>query len=697
MPTAHRSFFSPARFNRLLARCSVALFASAMIVAPASAERNTSFSYTDLFELEYAAAPRITPDGDAVVYERRSMDIMTDRTRINLWQVNLDGSNHQPLFSGKANYRMARFSPDGSKMAYLASHEGDNQLYIKWLDSGRSARVTNLQRSPSAIVWSPDGKWLAFTMFTPEPAKPLFTDMPKAPKGAKWAGAEQYIDSTLYRSNNGGYAKSGFSQIYVVPAEGGTPRQLTFEQSPIGGPLAWTADSSALILSADRHEDWELRPLESDLYRLDVASAELTQLTSKAGPESAPSLSPNGKWLAFLNVDDRKLGYQVSRLAIMSPDGKKQTLLTGNLDRSVNRYQWAADNSGLYVSYDDQGTRKLAFVSLKGDIKRLDVRLGGQSLGRPYTSGDFRVSDSGDIVFSQSDTKRPADLAVLTKRGKTRQLTHLNQDLLDHKPLAEVKIIKVKSSVDKRDIGAWVALPPNFDSSKKYPLILEIHGGPHAAYGPNFSAEVQLMAAAGYVVVWANPRGSSSYGEEFANLIHHNYPSDDYQDLMDVVDTVIAQGYIDSSQLFVTGGSGGGVLTAWIVGKTDRFAAAVVAKPVINWLSFALTADMYPYFSQYWMPGKPWEIADHLWQHSPLSLVGNVTTPTMLLTGEVDYRTPMSETEQYYQALRLQQVDSALVRIAEAHHGIAAKPSNLIRKIGNILAWFEKYQSKPAE
>jgi dipeptidyl aminopeptidase/acylaminoacyl peptidase len=302
------------------------------------------------------------------------------------------------------------------------------------------------------------------------------------------------------------------------------------------------------------------------------------------------------------------------------------------------------------------------------------------------------VIDNDEIVITSANSERPADLA-LVKKGKMRSLTSLNDDLLNHKTSASVNEITVKSSVDGRDIQAWYALPPGFDMSKTYPLILEIHGGPHTAYGPNFSTEVQLMAAKGYVVVWANPRGSTSYGEDFANLIHHNYPSQDYNDLMDVVDDITAKSYIDKTNLFVTGGSGGGVLTAWIIGKTDRFKAAVVAKPVINWLSFALTADAYSYFTKYWMPGMPWEHVEHLWQHSPLSLVGNVNTPTMLLTGEQDVRTPMSETEQYYQALQLRKIESAMVRIPKASHGIAARPSNLIQKVGNIIAWFEKYRT----
>jgi dipeptidyl aminopeptidase/acylaminoacyl peptidase len=205
---------------------------------------------------------------------------------------------------------------------------------------------------------------------------------------------------------------------------------------------------------------------------------------------------------------------------------------------------------------------------------------------------------------------------------------------------------------------------------------------------------LQLFASAGYVGVYANPRGSTSYGKEFANYIHHNYPSQDYDDLISIVDGVIDQGYIDEDNLFVTGGSGGGVLTAWIVGNTDRFKAAVVAKPVINWTSFVLTADFSPFFVKYWFDKMPWEDPEAYWKRSPLSLVGKVNTPTMLLTGEEDFRTPMSETEQYYQALKLRGIDTAKIRIPGAAHGITRRPSNLIAKVSHILAWFDKYNSQ---
>jgi dipeptidyl aminopeptidase/acylaminoacyl peptidase len=238
-------------------------------------------------------------------------------------------------------------------------------------------------------------------------------------------------------------------------------------------------------------------------------------------------------------------------------------------------------------------------------------------------------------------------------------------------------------------------LPPNFDRTRKYPLILEIHGGPFAAYGPLFSTDDQLYAAAGYVVLYANPRGSTSYGAQFANLIHHDYPNHDYDDLISAVDAAIAQGNVDPDNLFVTGGSGGGVLTAWIVGKTNRFKAAATQKPVINWTSTTLTTDGYTYMSKYWFGSTPWEDPINYWKRSPLSLVGSVTTPTLVVVGEKDYRTPVSESEQYYQALQLRGIPTALVKVPGAsHEGIAARPSQSAAKASAILAWFERYRGK---
>ncbi len=287
-------------------------------------------------------------------------------------------------------------------------------------------------------------------------------------------------------------------------------------------------------------------------------------------------------------------------------------------------------------------------------------------------------------------------MAVGRAGQEVRRITRLNEELLGHRTLGAVEELWWESSHDGRRVQGWIVKPPGFDPARKYPLILEIHGGPFANYGDRFAAEIQLYAAAGYVVLYTNPRGSTSYGEEFGNLIHHAYPGHDYDDLMSGVDAVIAQGYVDEDALFVTGGSGGGVLTSWIVGNTGRFRAAVVQKPVINWFSWALTADMYPYGVKYWFPGYPWEHVEHYMARSPISRVGNVTTPTMLLTGEADHRTPIPESEQFYQALKLRGVPAALVRIPGASHGITARPSRLIAKVQHVLGWFERYRETPA-
>lgn len=655
----------------------------------------STLDYEDVFELEYVASPEFHPSKEMLVYERRSMDIMRDRTNVQLWTYDIKTKQNLPLLADGNSYYAPTFSEDGERLAYLSPQNGVPQIFVKWLSSNRSAKISSLMSSPSNLSWSPDGKFIAFSMFSPTESPTLFKAMPKKPEGAEWAGTANYIDTTQYRSDGAGFNKSGFQHIYVISAEGGTPRQITSGKFNHSGQITWSSDSKTLYFSANRDPNWELQPYESNIFKADISSGEINNVTALQGPESSPLVSPNGKYIVYKWVNDRKLSYQVNQIMLKRIDSDKPAeSLTPKLDRQINHVQWAKDGKGLYFDYLDNGETKLAYVSTSGKIKNLPAKLGSQAIGRPYTSGEFDVSAKGQIVYTLNDTQRPSDLALLTSNDKVQRLTAINEDALSHIRLAKVDTLEVSSSVDKRNIDAWIAYPPNFDNTQKYPLILEIHGGPHAAYSSTFSMEIQLMAAKGYVVVWSNPRGSSSYGEDFANLIHHNYPSEDYNDLMDVVDATIAKGFIDKKNLFITGGSGGGVLTAWSIGKTNRFTAAVVAKPVINWLSFALTADAYPFFTQYWMEDMPWNISDKLWKRSPLSLVGNVTTPTMLLTGEVDYRTPMSETEQYYQALRLRQIDAAMVRIPGASHGIASRPSHLIQKVGNIIAWFEKYKVK---
>ncbi|MFQ5640173.1 MAG: prolyl oligopeptidase family serine peptidase [bacterium] len=654
------------------------------------------FQPIDVFQLEYASDPQISPDGQKIVYVRSFMDIMKDRRRSNLWIVDYNGRDHRPLTTGNGNDGSPRWSPDGSKLLYASRTDGSSQLYLRWMDTGQTAKLTNLTRSPRGISWSPDGKWIAFSMLVPKSAKP-FAKIPPKPKGAEWAKPAKMITKLRYRADGAGYLEDGYTHIFVLSAEGGTPRQLTRGDFNHGGTLSWTPDSQSILFSANRHEEWEYDPVNSEIYQVSLSDGAIQALTDRAGPDGSPVVSPDGKKIAYLGFDDKLQGYQITRLYVMNRDGSDSQLITGDFDRDVGRLFWSGDGKGLFFQYDDQGNGKIGVVSLNGKVQTLTGDVGGLSLGRPYSGGSFSVASNGRFAFTHSRPDHPADLAVGRKGANVHRLTHLNDDLFGHKKLGEVEEMWYESSYDGRKIQGWIAKPPDFNPDKKYPLILEIHGGPFANYGDRFSSEVQLYAAAGYVVLYTNPRGSTSYGHEFGNLIHHNYPGQDFDDLMSGVDAVIAKGYIDEKNLFVTGGSGGGVLTSWIVGHTERFRAAVVAKPVINWYSFVLTSDAYNFFYKYWFPGFPWDHLEHYMKRSPLSYVGQVTTPTMLLTGEVDYRTPISESEQFYQALKLRKVDAALVRIPGASHGIAARPSNLIAKVMHILQWFEKHQASDGE
>lgn len=667
----------------------LALLIAVCTAATASAQNR--FELQDIFALEFASDPQISPDGKRIVYVRNAMDIMKDRRRSSLWTINVNGSDHRPLTTGKRNDVSPRWSPDGMRIAYVAKVDEQTAIMCRWLDDGQEAELARLQSAPGELVWSPDGKWLAFSMLVPEKVEP-FVKLPAAPKGADWAPALKEIRKVSYRHDGKGYLKDGYDHLFVLSAEGGTPRQITNGPYNHAERPAWTPDSKTLVFSANRNKDWEYAPKETEIFEVAVADRKIRQLTKRQGPDMEPAISSDGKQIAFVGFDDRYQGYQVTQLYVMDRDGKNPHSISKELDRDVHNPVWGSVGS-LFFQFDDRGVTKAAHINVDdGVILTGPENIGGVTLGRPYSSGSFSV-EQNTFAFTLTMPQRPADVAVATIADKSpRRLTSLNDDLFTDKQLGELEEIEYESSHDGRKIQAWILKPPGFDAKKKYPLILEIHGGPFANYGPRFSAEMQLYAAAGYVVLYVNPRGSTSYGEAFGNLIHHNYPSQDYDDLMSGVDALLKRGYLDAKNLFVTGGSGGGVLTAWIIGRTNRFAAAVIGKPVINWYSFVLTADIYPFFNRYWFPGPPWENAEHYLKRSPLSLVGNVSTPAMLITGEADHRTPMSESEQYYQALKLRKIDTMLVRIPEASHDTDVRPSQMMAKIAYVLRWFETHK-----
>ena len=646
----------------------------------------------DIFQFEYASDPQISPDGSKVVYVRYGLDIMKDRKKRSLWLINSDGSEHQKLTSREVSESSPRWSPDGGRIAFVSGTDEGSEVYVYWLSTGRIARLTQLDRSPGGISWSPNGKLISFSMLVPE-RPPILVKAPKKPKGAQWADPPRVTTRLKHEADGSGYTEQGYRHLFVIPSEGGTARQVTTGDFQHRGTPAWTKDSKQLVFTSNRNENWEYDFRNSELYKVDIATGDIIQLTDRNGPDHGAAISPDSKKIAWLGFDDKVQTYQVTRLYVMNIDGSGKKEIVTNLDRSLSSLTWNTKGDGLYFEFDDKGNTKIGFTDLNGKARVVAHNLGGTAFGRPYSGGSYSLSTNEQIAYTYTTPKAPSDVTIAQKGGKElKKVTNLNSDLLDYRQLGEVEEIWYKSSVDQRDIQGWIVKPPYFDANKDYPLIVENHGGPISNYGDRFSPEIQLFAAAGYVVFYPNPRGSTSYGEEFGNLLYHNYPGDDYHDVMDGVDAVLKQGYVSDDSLFVTGGSAGGIMTAWIIGSNNRFRAAAVVKPVMNWISKTLVADNYFYYYESRFPGKPWENMDIYMKYSPISLVGNVQTPTLVMGGMEDLRTPISESKQLYHALKVRKIETALVEIPGAYHGIVNRPSQLITKVDHILAWFAKYR-----
>ena len=648
-------------------------------------------SSLDVFQIQYAKDPQLSPDNTKIVYVRTKMDIMKDGKTSSIWMIDVDGNNHQKLTSNIHNESSPRWSPDGKYIAFVSSLDDDNgsEIYIYWVDSKQYSVVSQLSKSPNNLKWSPSGEYIGFSMFVADEVLSLISP-PKKPKNAKWAPPARITDRLKHEADGSGYLDKGFSHLFYISKDGGAPIRVTSEPYNHKN-FDWSKDSKAMIFSSNYSKNWEYDFRNSEMYYIKTDGSNLKQLTNRKGPDQNGVFSPDGKKIAYLGYNDKVQTYQVNNLYLMNSDGSGKKVIKTSLDRKISSLSWSADGKGLYYKYDNYGNGKIGYVTLSGKVKKIADNLGGTTIGRPYGGGSYSMSSTDHIVYTMTTPYHPADIAYYDGKKSTR-LTNLNNDLLSNRDLGRTDEIWYKSSVDGRRIQGWIARPPGFDPSKKYPLIVENHGGPISNYGDRFSPEILLYSAAGYVVFYPNPRGSTSYGEEFGNLLYRNYPGDDYHDVMDGDDRLLELGYIDKNNLFVTGGSAGGIMTAWIVGKTKRFRAAAVIKPVMNWISKTLVADNYFYYANSRYKGQPWENFEEYWKFSPISLVGNIETPTMVMVGTYDLRTPPSEAKQLYHALKIRKIETVYVEIPEAYHGISSKPSQLITKIDHILYWFNKYK-----
>ncbi len=676
---------------RALSRCLLGAVLTAIVAMPASAQSKAKvLDKNTFFQMESVSNPQISPAGTEVVFSRGFVDVMKDQNSSNLWVIDVKGERLRQLTEGTWRDSSPTWSPDGRRIAFLSDRSGSTQVHVMWADTRETLQLTRVERAPGGLDWSPDGKSLLFTSSLPDDTPVLPVKLPPTPRGAQLAKGAVIVDRLSWGSDGVGPTTTSFTHVFVVDAlVGGTPRQISSGNYNHGAPR-WSADGKTVYVSGIRKPDAEHLRGDSEIYAIDVDTLDVKTLTDRVGPDGNPTVSPDGRWIAYTGYDDKNETSTLSSLYLMDATGGNKRLWAGNMPSSPGNAEWAADGTGIYYSMEERGEANTYFLALATGGSPKKVTTGAHVLT------GASIAPTGQVAAIRSTTTSPGVLVTfaLAKPAQMKTLVDVNADVLDGVTLAGAEEIWYASS-DGLKVQGWLMKPANFDPGKKYPMVLWIHGGPWSMYNLGWSWPFQNWAANGYAVLWTNPRGSTGYGQDFVNGIQFSYPGKDYDDLMAGVDAAIARGWIDKDNLFVCGGSGGGLLTAWIVGHTTRFRAAVSMRPVIDWQSFVGNTDGANWYRQF--RKYPWEDPMEYAVRSPLHHVANVTTPTMIMTGEADLRTPIPQTEEFYRALKmLRKADTLMVRMPEEFHGWRRPSHQLLQQL-YLMAWFEKYRTKESK
>ncbi|WP_262696343.1 S9 family peptidase [Kordiimonas aquimaris] len=672
--------------QRILAVFTVCVLVLANVV---NAEPLKLETYLDL---EQVGDPQISPDGEQIIFTRSHIDKMNDRNSASVWIMNADGSKARQLMSRGGN---VRWSPDGTRIAFISADDaGKPQLFIRWMDAeGAVSQITHGTERPRGVFWSPDGQSIAFMSRVPRHSD-FTVKLPGKPAGAKWKEDPLVVEEFLWHQDRIGPMNNGWDHVFVVTADGGTPRQLTsgnwhantrrLGAIRSGANLSWTPDGNKIIFDGLAEEDDGRRYTESYIYSVDVQSKEIKQLTDNSIGAQDPVVSPDGEMVAFTAFHESVMSYRHSNMYVVGIDGSNQRRVVGDLASAPASLRWASNSRGVYFALDKEGDRNIHYTDMNGNMR--DVTEGDQNI---FLSN---VSDRGVAVALQSDADHTPDVVRfnLSNGRNFEKLTNVNADIFDGVDMSETIEFWYDSTEGTRAQG-WAVLPPNFDSSKKYPMILSIHGGPHAMYRETYNFMFHHFAAQGYVVLFTNPRGSTGYGEDFAAAIENIYPGPrDFADLMGGVDHMIEQGYVDEDRLFVTGCSGGGILTAWTITQTDRFKAAASRCVVSDWIGMVGTTDVSGWMINFFE--KPfWEDPTQWYEHSAIMHSENVKTPTLFMTGDLDRRTPDQQAKQMYAVLKYLGVPTKFISVKGEYHGTGSIPSNYLRRQLYLKKWFDMY------
>jgi dipeptidyl aminopeptidase/acylaminoacyl peptidase len=652
-----------------------------------------------LWKWQFVSDPQVSPDGSKIAYVHITVDEEKDGYKSSIWLAEAASGRLKQVTLGDARDLAPRWSPDGTRLAFLSNRRGSPaQIYVLSMDGGEARQITKVKNGASNIEWSPDGRRIAFISRLSPPGEP---QADKKDAGKERAPKERVVTRLTYRVDGSGYLPEGFTHIFVVPSEGGEARQVTSGDFNHSAP-DWSPDGRVIAFSAIRkpYADYELD--DSEIYVISPEGGEAKALTDRRGPDDSPIWSPDGTKIAYTGNDEKMWSYTLTRLYVMNADGTGKRELTVGFDRSVGdgvgadvaapiggvgrRLAWSPDGKSILFTSADRGSSNIRAVAVEGGTVD-EVTKGNHDLSA------FSIGGKGTVAAIISGPTEPFDLYTLTLAAAApRRLTSVNAENLKGVEVSRPESFWYRS-FDGREIQGWAMKPVGFIEGRKYPMLLYIHGGPHALYGNNFFHEFQVLAARGYVVLFTNPRGSSGYGQEFGNIIQYRYPGDDYKDLMAGVDEVLKRGYVDSDRMGVMGGSGGGLLTAWVIGHTKRFAAACAQRGVYNWYSFTNTADFNYMFAKRWFKDFPWKDPEGYLARSPISYVADITTPLLIIHNEEDWRVPISQGEELFTALKMLKREVKMVRFPQEPHGLSrmGRPSHRIARIDHIVDWMDQH------
>jgi dipeptidyl aminopeptidase/acylaminoacyl peptidase len=672
---------------------------------------------TDLYKFTWIADPEISPDGSTVAFVQVTVNEKDNRYEHALYTVPASGASAPQRITGGTRDTSPRWSPDGKWIAFVRPDDKDTpQIFLLPMAGGEARALTTLPKGAGSPVWSPDGRTIAFTSTTtaddlkkPDPAAKPFDGAQGRPERKSDV---KVVTRAVYRANGTPtyVDPDRHAHIWTVPVNGtgekAEARAITngdFDERAV----QWAPDGASLYFVSDRVAESYYTGGDTDLYRVPAAGGTIQQVASIDGPIGSFAVSPDGRRIAFVGtfagnpvrsysqpdlwVVDAAPGSSAKNLTesydfdVMGGIGGDQSAPRGEQPKPI---VWSKDGAAVLITSAEHGSSNLKRVTIA--TGRLDAVTEGQHDVVAYTA-----SRDGVVAATISTQTNIGDIAIV-KPGAAAQkpalVTHVNEALFGEIGQSEPEEIWYPS-FDGRKVQGWILKPPDFDPSKKYPLILEIHGGPHSAYGNVYTHEFQWMAAKGYVVLFTNPRGSTSYGQEFGNLIQYRYPGDDYKDLMAGVDELVKRGYVDANRLGVTGGSGGGLLTNWTITQTQRFKAAVAQRDIADWYGFWFTAD-FTLFQPTWFRKAPWEDPDDFHARSPITHVANVTTPLMLVLGDADYRTPPGEGgEQMFRALKYRKIPTVMVRFPRETHELSrsGEPMHRVERLQHIVGWMDKW------